>query len=144
GAPSLEARGTRTNLDVTVGIADFGKQGCGTTVTTTKDIVVTNYASAVVGVTASLGSPSAFAFVNPPTINLPAGSATTPTTGVITLKLNPLGNDLTVIQENVNLSIVGVPAPSGGPRMTQARVDVRGAIIDIDPTSLIFAGAGTK
>jgi hypothetical protein len=136
--PSIEAKADLANLDVTIGAADFAKQDCQSSPPLTKAITITNYSTSAITATAGpLAAGSAFAFAGASTANVPAGSAASPTTGSIMLRLNKLGNP-GLVTETVPVTISGLPPPSGGPRSADARVDVRGAVLAFAPSSLAF------
>ncbi|HEY8079599.1 MAG TPA: hypothetical protein VIF62_35960, partial [Labilithrix sp.] len=136
GLPALPAKANLIDTQVTVSVADFGSQECSTAPADTKDIVVSNYSTQVITASATLQAPSAFAIASANPVTIGAGNATTPTTGVITLSLKPIGAVTGTITENVTVAVTGIQPPDDKPRMTTARVDIHGAILTFQPNPL--------
>jgi hypothetical protein len=140
GVPSLPAKAHLVTTDVTLSPIDFDKQACSSAPSVTQDLVVTNYSMSTLTVTAAPKPGSAFALAGSGSVSVAGGSATAPTTGQITFRLNPIGASVGTITEDVQV-VVGANPPLGmpddGQRTTPARVDVRGAILTATPDPLV-------
>ena len=135
--PELPAKGQRVNLDVIISNADFGKQNCNTG-GQQKDVVISNYTAFALTYTAALkaGDGSAFTIVSGASDSIPAGTSSAPTTRTVKIAMKPVGQNLTVLSDVLDLNVSGIEAPSGGPRTANVSADIRGVILSVDPTSL--------
>lgn len=135
--PILPVKGQRVNLDVTISRVDFGNHYCNTTPTLQQDVVISNYTPSTLSYTAALrsGASSAFTIVSGATGTLAAGTSQTPTTKAVRLGLKPVGAKLGAITEDVDITVNGVPAPSGGVRTVTASASVRGIVLTVNPSS---------
>lgn len=127
----LTLRGKRVSYDVTIQGVDFGQINC-TPPTTTKDIIISNYASSAIGWSVALGPASVFELRSAPSGNLAPGGAK-PTVGLVTLAAKSTTKP-GIYNETVDVAITGVAAPSGGARQTTASLSVRGAFLTYSPT----------
>jgi hypothetical protein len=127
--------GRRVSLDVTVSPADFGQQPCNSQ-PAPRNIVITNYTATALTYTTT--APNDFVVVSGGSGSVAAGSSSAPQTAMIAVQPNPLGAAPLGARtpENFTITIPQLPPPSGGARTVPATVDVRGAIIAANPTSI--------
>lgn len=141
--PKLTLLGRRVNSNVTLSNGDWAKQNC--TAQNNKDIVVSNYSATALTFTATLPATSAFTILSgggPG--NIAAGSPASPTTQVIKLQPKPFGSNVVVIQEDLSIMLGGLAPPEGGLRKVPLKVDVRGAVVTFNPTTITdFLSDGT-
>lgn len=136
--PTIQLKGTPVDQNVTVtpGTLEFGNFDCGSTPSTTKDIVLTNYSSsdADVSLTLQAGAASWFTMDSAPLHVSKAG--TSPSTSTRSLGLKPLGTMLGTHTETLDVTITTNPAQLVPKRTVMLRVDVSGAILEITPAQL--------
>lgn len=142
--PTIDVTALRVDTEVTLSVADFGQQSCGTGGGATRDVVVTNYSNQQLTYSASLPADGVFTIAGPAQGTIAAAAGATPSTAKIAIAMGPTGTVLGVHEEALTLQIGGLPPPSGGTRTTRARLDVRGAIIAADPMELAFDSDGKK
>jgi hypothetical protein len=140
-APVLVVAGRRVTSDVTVSPADWGKQPCNTT-PGAKGVIVSNYTTANLTWTASLGPTSGFTIVNSPNLVGP-GNATTPSAATITVAPKPLGANVGALNDQLVVNLGSAITGVSGPRNVPLKVDVRGPVIALMPASITnFASDG--
>ncbi|HEY8075388.1 MAG TPA: choice-of-anchor D domain-containing protein [Labilithrix sp.] len=145
-APSIAVSGQRVDTTVTVAGADWGKQPCTTTPTSTQDVVVKNYWTHPI--TWTIATPSIFTLGSGVTSGtVAAKDGTGPGVANITFKAPPLGAVPKPITEAIKLTVHGsgatLPPPADGDHVVNLTVDVRGAVLAITPSTLDF-NATTK
>ena len=129
--PTLTSRGKRIDTTVTISVADWGSVDCNTADPGQRTITIQNFFTGQVGYQVALGGGSAFELVSPAQGTVNAGQS-----AEVTLAAKATGTSLGTIEEDVDVTISGVAAPSGGPRKTKARIRVRGAIVGVTPASI--------
>ena len=144
-SPILTVTGRRVTSDVTLSTADWGKQSCLST-PNGKDIVITNYANAVLNYTVELPAPSAFRIVNSgPLLVAAAPTETTPQTATIRVAPNKLPGTapLPDIKELLGVMLTSSTQQGiAGRRDVALHVNVRGVIVNINPATLTFTSTG--
>jgi len=139
--PELLLRAEAIDTTVTFSVADFGTVDCNTT-GATAEVTIRNYSpNAVTVAQATLPDDSRFEVVSDLPLTVPGGTDGMPSTAKLELLAKPVGIDLGTFEETVTLSLVGVDEDQRQ-RTTKARIDVRGAILEMSPTSLQFATNG--
>jgi hypothetical protein len=128
--PELAARGKRIDTTVTISVADWGEQDCLTAEPGERDVTITNFSGSAIAYEGSLAASSAFRWVSPKSGTVEAGASAN-----VTLAANATDGPVGLLEEEVGFLISGVPEPSGGPRATTARINVRGAVIEVTPAS---------
>ena len=134
--PKLSLRAARVNTDVTVspGTVDFGKQPCRAS-PAPRVVTVTNYGTvaAVIGVQVVPGS----RFVVPVTkVTVPPAVGLAPGTATFTVGAVTVAPPLLPATENLALTV------NGTSRTLAARIDPRGIILAFSPTFYNFAYVG--
>jgi hypothetical protein len=142
--PTVHVAALRVNTEVTLSVADFGAQGCGTGGGATRDVLITNYANQAITYTAALPSPTVFTISGGAQGTVPAANAQTASVAKVTIAMGATGSVLGVHEEALTLQISPLAPPSGGTRTTKVRLDVRGALIDATPMSADFSSDGKK
>jgi hypothetical protein len=142
--PKVDVAATRVNTDVTLSVADFGPQPCGTGGGATRDVTITNYALQALTYAATLPAGSIFTLASPAQGTVPAATPTTAATAAVKIAMGATGTVLGLHEELLGLQIDPLAPPSGGARTTTVRLDVRGAIITATPTQLSFSSDGKK
>ena len=143
-APPVTVTGRRVNNTVTVSGADWGKKDCNASPTDSRNVVVRNYSNASVRWT--LETPPTFFSIEGPTTGIvPASTNNGISPGIVNVpfKASALGATPRLIEETLKIKIesateIPLPTLSGGVHDVTLRVDVRGAVIAISPTSLAF------
>jgi hypothetical protein len=128
--PELDARGKRIDTTVTISVADWGEQACLTAEPGERDVTITNFSGNAIAYEGSLAADSKFRWVSPKSGTVEAGASAN-----VTLAANASGGSVGLAEEQVGFLISGVPEPSGGERTTTARINVRGAILEVSPAS---------
>ncbi len=128
--PTLEAKGRPINTEVTLTVADWGSQSCGAAAPGTRTVVITNYTPTALSYIATTTGP-AFSITSGASGPLPANG-----TATITLTAGTVSATPGLLEQNVDVNIAGLAPPSGGPRTTKGRIDVRGALLAITPTEI--------
>lgn len=141
--PSIDVTALRVSSDVTLSVADFGEQSCGTGAGATRDVVITNYSNQDITYTAALPSPSVFTIAGGGQGTVPKAGAG-PSTAKVTIAMGATGDVVGVHEEALTLQISPLAPPSGGTRTTKVRLDVRGARIVASPNEADFTSDGRK
>jgi hypothetical protein len=141
--PTLTLTGRRVTSDVTVSPADWGKQGCSTT-PSARNIVITNYATAVVTYSLAPAAMSAFTILDEGPLVIAAGTPTAPATATLKVapKTLPTTAPLPDIKELLKVQLASSAPGVSGSRAVPLHVEVRGAIVTINPPSLSFNSTG--
>lgn len=142
--PTLDVSALRVDTEVTLSVADFGPQSCGTGGGATRDVVLTNYSNQALTYAAALPSGSLFTVTGGAQGTIAAAPGATPTTAKVTIAMGATGSVLGVHEEALSLQIDGLPPPSGGLRTTKVRLDVRGALVKASPMEVDFDSDGKK
>jgi hypothetical protein len=137
-APILPVQGQRVNQDVTISPADFGNQYCTTTPTLQRDVVISNYTPSALAYNAALknGAASLFEIVSGASDTIPPGTTAVPTTKAVKLSMKQVPTTLGPISEVVDIEVIGIAPPSGGPRTAAATANVRGVVLTISPSAM--------
>ena len=142
--PKIDVSALRVSTDVTLSVADFAQQSCGTGGNITRDVVITNYANQAVTFAAALPSPTIFNITAGAQGTIPAATGPTATTANVTIAMGATGTVLGLHEETLTLEISPLAPPSGGTRTTKVRLDVRGALITASPMDADFSSDGKK
>ena len=142
--PILTMTGRRVTSNVTLSTGDWGRQDCNST-PKSKDIVITNYANAVVTYSVQPVAGSAFTILDegPHSIAL-APTAASPQTAAIKVVPKPLPATapLPNLSELLGVTLASTAPGINGRHDVTLHVDVRGAIITITPAALTFTSTG--
>ncbi|CAN5826231.1 hypothetical protein BH11MYX4_BH11MYX4_56450 [soil metagenome] len=144
--PILTVSGRRVTSEVTVNPADWGAQSCGTT-PASKNVVITNYANAIVTYTIDQGASPSFVATDMSGGSVPAApNPQTPQTGTIRVVPKPLATAAPLPNVNEKLGVVlGSTGPGiSGRRDVALHVDTRGAIVTITPATLALTSDGSN
>jgi hypothetical protein len=142
--PSIDVSALRVNTEVTLSVADFGRQDCGTGGGTTRDVVITNYSNQNVTYSAALPIGSVFTISGAAQGSIAPATGATATTATVTIAMGATGTVLGVHEESLTLEIGPLAPPSGGTRTTKMRLDVRGALLEASPMQLSFSSDGRR
>ena len=142
--PKIDVSALRVSTDVTLSVADFAQQSCGTGGNITRNVVLTNYANQAITYTAALPSPTIFNITAGAQGTIPAANGPTATTANVTIAMGATGTVLGLHEESLTLEISPLAPPSGGTRTTKVRLDVRGALITASPMEPSFSSDGKK
>jgi hypothetical protein len=143
-APPVTVTGTRVDTKITLTGADWGKKDCSSGPSGQKSVVVKNYSPNPVKWKLK-GSTQTFTLAGGDSNGtVPGASGANP--GQVSIPFNgpSIPSTLGAITENVTVTVEPMqggpplPPPSGGDHTVTLRVDVRGAILAIQPTALDF------
>jgi hypothetical protein len=129
--PEIKLRGTVIDTTVTLSTADFGMPACNTS-PPTRTVTISNYYSpSDIQITAAT-FPGGSRFSNATNLPLtvPKANGTTPGTATLTIAVQPVAANLGLVEQDLTLTIAGGQVASA---TTKARIDVRGAILQIGP-----------
>ena len=144
-SPLLTVSGRRVTSDVTLSPADWDKQDCNSS-PPPKDILITNYANAVVTYSLKPAAGSAFTILDEGPHSIAAAqSPASPQTATIRVAPKTLGN--TAPLKNI-IEMLGVVLNSTAPGVSGSKdvplhVDTRGAIVTITPTAIALSSDGS-
>jgi hypothetical protein len=130
-SPEIKLRGTIIDTTVTLSTADFGMPACNTS-PPTRTVTISNYYGPTdIQVTAaSFPGGSRFSNTTGLPLTVPKANGTTPGTANLTIAVQPVGATLGLVEQDLTLTIAGGQVATA---TTKARVDVRGAILQIGP-----------
>lgn len=138
--PELKLRAEAIDTNVTLSVADFGTVSCNAP-EATREVTISNYSPNPITLTsATFQSTARFEVIT----SLPLGVGASagpeaPGTAQLVVRSKPVGVALGVAEDVLSLTFTGADPPV---RETRARIDVRGAILEINPSELEFRSNG--
>lgn len=129
--PEIKLRASVIDTKVTLSTADFGMPSCNTT-PTSRTVTISNYygPSDIQVTAATFPAGSRFSNTTPLPLTVPKANGATPGTATLSIAVQPLDATLGLVEQDLTLTITGGEVPTA---TTKARVDVRGAILQIGP-----------
>jgi hypothetical protein len=138
--PELKLRAEAINTNITLSVADFGTVSCNAP-EATREVTISNFSPNPITLTnATFQTTSRFEVVT--SLPLEVGGSKgpeTPGTAQLVVRSKPVGATLGVAEEVLSLTFTGADPRV---RETKARIDVRGAILEINPSELEFRSDG--
>lgn len=138
--PALKLRAQAIDTNVTLSVADFGTVSCNAP-EATREVTISNYSPTPITLTnATFQTTSRFEVVTSLPLEVGASKgAETPGTAQLVVRSKPVGGALGVAEEALSLTFTGAEMSM---YETKARIDVRGAILEINPSELTFRSNG--